>query len=254
MKMVTRSKGWMATVAAIAGLIWLASVVPAIAQIKFNPPKGIGAPGRRVPGGSRGEVCVPTTPPLTALVPQSNSGLTTVANPVLFFYVPKTAAPRLELTVLDEQLETVYRQRYQPSNQAGIVGLQLPQTILAPGKRYNWSFAIVCDPNDRTSDLVVEGAIQRVNDPILTRKLATASLQQKAALFAESGVWYDSLAALVELRSTRPTDAGLQADWEALLAAEGVVLTRLTRELTHAPLLQGPNAPKPLEATPLQTP
>lgn len=254
MKIITRSKGVIAAMAAIAGLIWLAPGVPAMAEIKFKPPKGIGAPGRRLPGGSRGETCVPKAPPLIALVPQSNSGLTTVANPILFFYIPKTTAPRLELTVVNEQSKKVYQQSYQPSNRAGVVGLRLPRNTLTVGEPYKWSFSIVCNPTDRTSDLIVAGAIQRVDDPILKRKLATAPLQQRATLYAEAGVWYDSLAALAELRSTRPTDARLEADWEALLAAEGVALTQLARELTQAPLLQGPNAPQPLKDASLQTP
>jgi hypothetical protein len=59
-------------------------------------------------------------------------------------------------------------------------------------------------------------------------------------LYANAGIWQDSIATLARLRTSRPNDPELKADWEALLKTEGTELA----EVVSAPFLQGEEAPQ----------
>ena len=52
--------------------------------------------------------------------------------------------------------------------------------------------------------------------------------RDRAAIYAASGIWYDSLATLVELRQKRLDDAALKNDWQSLL--ESVDLAKIAQE------------------------
>jgi hypothetical protein len=41
--------------------------------------------------------------------------------------------------------------------------------------------------------------------------------RDRTAIYATSGIWYDSLATLAELRQKRLDDAALKNDWQSLL-------------------------------------
>ncbi|MBD2019730.1 DUF928 domain-containing protein [Leptolyngbya sp. FACHB-36] len=225
---------WLTVLSMSLGLTLLTPPPPADARVKFVPPSGLGVPGRRVPGGSRGNDCISRGTPLTALVPQSNVGLTTSATPTVFFYLPRTSASMLELALRDSKTGTVYRNSYKTIAKSGVVGFRLP-TQLAVGRSYKWSFSIVCNPSDRSLNTFVEGSIQRVSAPQLLKRINQAPVPERVALFAQAGIWQDCLTALAELRRDRPADAKLKADWEALLSGTGVGLDQIVR--TQAPIV-----------------
>jgi hypothetical protein len=224
------------------GFSFLIPFTTAEAQIRFKAPEGLDAPGRRVAGGSRAPQernCSSGQNPLTALVPNSNIGLTTQANPTFFFYVPQTSAT-LELVLRDQDKE--YKQTYKSSQKAGIVSIPFNQAPLEVGKNYRWSFSIVCNPKERSKDKFVEGGIKRIKtEPQLASKLAAASPQERANLYAEAGIWQDSLASLAESLSSNPKNAAeLKTQWQALLTSKSVSLDNLVNE----PLLQGQQKPQ----------
>ncbi|MUG95302.1 DUF928 domain-containing protein [Scytonema sp. UIC 10036] len=233
------------SLAAVFGLSFLIPFTAAEARIRFNAPTNIGVPGRRVPAGSReNNSCLSGNKKLTAIVPQSNIGLTTVAKPVFFFYIPpQTSNATLELVVQDEN-KRFFKQTYKPSGKAGFVDLPLTATSLEVGKEYRWFLSVICDREKRSSDKVVRGAIKRIQpEPQLMAKIKNATSQERVALYAQAGIWQDSLATLAQLRFSRPHDAQLKADWETLLTAEGV---GLDPELVNEPLLKGQEAPQPI--------
>ncbi|MBE9007819.1 DUF928 domain-containing protein [Fortiea sp. LEGE XX443] len=232
-------------ISAIVGLTILSSLAPVQAQVNINLPN-IGAPGRRVPGGSRGVNCVAKNQYLTAIVPKSNLGLTTLDNPTLYFYIPENKAPEVELVLQDENEQEIYKQKYKPSGNAGVVGVSLPTNTLAKGQKYRWNFSIICNTQDRSLDKLVQGAIQRIDNPQLMSKLETASPQERLKLYAEAGIWQDTLDTLAQMRYSRPQDSALKADWVSLLMTKGV---EFDSQLAQAPLVQGKNVLQPINQT-----
>ncbi|MBD2436782.1 DUF928 domain-containing protein [Nostoc sp. FACHB-110] len=229
-------------ISGILGLSLLSSIAPAQAQIRIKLPN-LGVPGRRVPGGSRGENCVAKNQRLTALVPKSNLALTTVANPTLYFYIPENKATELELIIQDENDQEVYKQNYKPNGSAGVVGINLPNNTLATDKMYRWNFSIICNTQDRSLDKLVEGGIKRIENSSLMSKLEKASLQERLNIFAEAGIWQDVLDTLAQLRYSHPQDTVFKEDWESLLTSQGV---EFDQQLAQAPLVKEQNVMQPI--------
>ncbi|MBD2297028.1 MULTISPECIES: DUF928 domain-containing protein [Nostocales] len=234
------------TISAIVGLAIVSSLVPVQAEVKINLPDLGKGPGRRVPGGSRGVNCVAKNQNLTAIVPISNIGLTTVANPTLYFYIPENKAPEVELVVQDDNEQEVHKQKYKPNGNAGVVGVSLPDNTLAKGQKYRWNFSIICNTQDRSSDKLVQGTIQRVDNPQLMNKVDNASLPERLKLYADAGIWQDALNTLAQLRYSSPQDSALKADWVSLLTTEGV---KLDTEVAEAPLVPETNLLQPINQT-----
>lgn len=190
----------------------------ASAQTYIPPDRGL--PGRREGGGTRGN-CILSQPALTALVPQSNFGLTTQAHPTLFWYVPKTITNLVEFELRDEQDNVIYIQQMQLTNTGGIIQLQLPQeaqTTLEVGKRYHWYFAVICDPTDRSGDALTEGWIERTTlDASLVSQLEQTTGVERAVLYAQSGIWFDALDTLVDLQNTEADQTAVRNIWTELL-------------------------------------
>jgi hypothetical protein len=230
MKSLYKQRLWTKLLFIVFGLSFLIPFTTAEARITFKAPEGLEAPGRRVAGGSRApqdKICSTGQNPLTAVVPNSNVQLTTQENPNLFFYVPQTSAT-LELVLRDQEKE--YKQTYKPSEKGGIVSIPFNQASLELGKEYRWSFSIICNPKERSKDKFVEGAIKRVKTPPeLANKLTTASPQERANLYAEAGIWQDSLASLAQSVSSNPS-MELKAEWQALLTSKSVGLDNLVSE------------------------
>lgn len=187
--------------------------------------------------------CLQGKLPLTALIPESQLGLTTLSNPTLFFYVPQTTAPELELVVQNEAEKEVYIQKYKPSKKAGIISLRLPVNSLAINKQYKWKFSVICNPTDKSQNKVVAGLVQRVlPDRQLVKKIQQASRQERTGRYAAAGIWHDALANVAPLRYLLPNNQTIASDWEELLTAKGV---RLNQQIAQQPLIPSPEALQP---------
>jgi hypothetical protein len=243
MKTPVKHRFWSRSVTAILGLSFLIPLAAAEARITFKAPIGLGVPGRRVAGGSRSiepkeSQCVQNqNQHVVALVPKSNVVLTTEKNPVLFFYVPQTTAPQLELVVQDKS-QKFTKQTYTPSSKGGVIGIPLNKTSLEVGQEYRWFFSIVCNPKERSKDQEVEGVVQRVKiDPQLSAKLNSATPNERVNIYAQAGLWQNSVADLARLLSTHPNDANLKSDWQQLLTSEGVNLDQEVAGLANEPII-----------------
>lgn len=215
-----------------------------VSTVRFDPPPlpakaDRGAPsGRQQGGASRGLCPKVDKPPLTALVPSTQTtlgnkqgglpglttfesvwGLTATESLTLWFYVPYSLTPNLpiEFVLQDEQGEKVY-ETFVPVSEtsSGIVKFRVPSTTpLEMGKMYHWFFSINCVPGD---PVFVEGWVQRVApNSTLASQLQKATPRESIALYAANGYWYDALTTLAELRSANPRDATLSNDWVSLL-------------------------------------
>jgi hypothetical protein len=198
------------------------AAAPEAAQLPQYRPPLRGAPARTLGGGTRG---TRTAVVLSVLAPD-HVGLTTKARPTLYWYVSQTPTVPIELTLVDERKpDPVLEVRLPAVDRGGIHAVDLGKhgVDLDPGVTYDWSVALVVDAQQRSKDVVTTGAVKRVELPPATAaKLAAASPEQAAYLYAEAGVWYDAYAAIAARRAAAPADAKLEAEQAALLEQVGL--------------------------------
>ncbi|HEY9614109.1 DUF928 domain-containing protein [Allocoleopsis sp.] len=211
----------------------LAQAIPRRWQAKqYKPPSGIGAPTRTEGGGTRGSTannrCPIVGKSLTALVPGDRFGVTVAPYPTFFVYMPAASAPAsplpVEFELQDKDGNRIYKSIFKTSGKPGILSLTLPsQAGLPPltvGQDYKWLFSIICQPDERSGDITVDGWVRRVElNATLNNQLKQASPQQQVELYAGAEIWQDALATLVELRRKYPNDGAIAAAWQQLLSA-----------------------------------
>ncbi|UCE63444.1 MAG: DUF928 domain-containing protein [Nitrospirota bacterium] len=169
----------------------------------YKPPKGIGKPGGRVGGGTRGDESVT----LFALVPD-HLGLTINPQPTLYWYLSEPAPYPLILTVNEDTrakpiLETILG----APPKAGIYSVPLKafDITLEMDTEYQWFVSLTMDPNSQSKDIVAGGMIKRiVPSEELRQKLKNARPEQVTAIYSEEGLWYDALASISNLCETSP--------------------------------------------------
>jgi len=170
---------------------------------------------------------------LTALVPKNKIGHTVSDYPTFFFYLPQTDAELAEFILEDESGNQIYRQDLPIKNVSGVIGVSIPANTNVPplevGKKYTWVFSLVCDPEDRSSDLLESGVVRRVElSAEILRELENADPRLKTVIYAENGIWQDALGTLAAARRANPNDTDLAADWESLL--DSVTLGAIAKE------------------------
>lgn len=218
------------TIAVAGNIMWSAIADNSASAQKFVP-KNRGLPGRREGGGTRG-ACLNSKGNLTAVMPISNSGLTTSSHPTFSWYVPETEPTMAEFVLLDRNDQEIYQTTFQVTGKAGIMSLTLPTTTTMPtlkaDQQYRWKFAIACDNSDASNDMMTEGWVERVTPSReLQAKLVGKSPAEQASLYAAEGIWYDAVQILADLRRSQPTSA-TQANWQNLL--QSVELNSLVTE------------------------
>lgn len=195
-------------------------------NVNFQPPN-VTAPGGRQGGTHRGSKLCPAGLSITPLVPPTNIGLTLTESPTIFVYVPQTSA-EIEFTLLTENEDKVVYEKTFKVDKSGIVGINIPASgdnnkSLEVGKRYVWSFSMVCEPDDRSADSVVKGFVQRIApQPTLKSDLANPDPMTRLNVYAKNGIWYETLATLAQMRRQTPGDARLTAKWTQLLQSQGL--------------------------------
>lgn len=231
--------------AGLLGLVSLCATLPAQAQIptelSFQAPP-VGSPGNREAGSGRSDTCADLTEQagLTAIVPETNVGLTTQASPQLFAYIPTNNAAFAELRLLKESTgEDVYISEVSMpaattpgfAHKASILSLTLPATVaLEPGENYLWALMLVCNDTNRAEDIVVTAVVQRADSDYLSTlstevsdqlsALDSASAGEKLTLYSSAGLWQDLLAQLSTLATADPATYG--SVWSDLLTSQGL--------------------------------
>jgi hypothetical protein len=166
---------------------------------------------------------------LTALIPNSNIGITLATQPTFFFYIPDVDLEGVEgeFILRDEQDELVYKKVIPLKEGDSIIRVELSDSPSLPSlkvdKSYYWVFSLLLDKVDRSSNANVAGWIKRIEpNSALKQKLETASSQQQPVIYATNGIWYEALASLAKLRCTSPNNATILSDWESLLQQVGL--------------------------------
>lgn len=211
--------------ASLAVLIAFSTGLPAIANNTGEIQPGL--PTRRSGGGRRG-LDTSEVPTLTALIPESRLGLTSLPRPTLYFYVPEVKhIEAIELVFRDQDDRLIYDTFLSPLDQAGIVAINLSEfdnfPALKVGQNYHWYFSVLVDKDNRSRDMVVEGWIKRVKlEPTLSQKLEIASSAEQLQLYLSNDLWYDSLNQLVTLQNFYPDDRALSTRWIQFMDSVGL--------------------------------
>lgn len=164
----------------------------------YRPPKGIGAPGGRVGGGSRGQEVLT----LFALVPD-HLGLTIQEQPTLYWYLSKKSPYPVVLTINDKnRVKPIVETILTTAPEAGIhsTPLQEIDIRLELEREYQWFVNLSVDPENPSKNIVAGGRIQRIQPREgLLRRLRDAKPEQQTAIYSEAGLWYDALASISDL-------------------------------------------------------
>lgn len=197
---------------------------------EYKPPKR-GAPVARVGGGTRG-VGIDSSSRLCVVTPDDHVGLAAKSQPVLFWYLSKLPPGKpslnikIEFTINEEgsvnplkevNLGRIDKPGFYRINLSDI-GISLQQ-----GMEYDWSIAIVFDPEQRSKDIVATSSIKRVainND--VKEKLATATKREAVKIYAEEGLWYDALAEIDDAIAANPNDDSILEARESLIKQVGL--------------------------------
>jgi hypothetical protein len=216
------------TIGCILSLNTLGLAIPPVQAVEFTSPDAE-PPARRVGGGVRGnleaaQTCVTDTQKeLTALLPKTEVSLTTQGYPMFFWYVPPTSPAMIEFDLIDDSNgDIIYQSKIKTDGEVGIISLSLPENTSLPpleiGKDYYWSFTILCDRLNWQVNPSVEGLIRRVEPSAnLVQALNQASGMERVRLYAQAGIWHDTIAELATLRRSNPNDGQLMAEWAELL-------------------------------------
>lgn len=174
--------------------------------------------GTQVAAGTYGpEACPDIEPSLTAFVPgdgktkTSFRSTTAKSEPTFWFYIPSPSNSQLSAEFRLVNYNTgkdIHNQTYniQPTDRAQTDIFQIrlsPEVLKEFNTNYYWSFRIICNPNQRDLDLLVDGHITRVqekNECDLSRVPAREPediFDAKAICYAQQGLWHETLTTLI---------------------------------------------------------
>ena len=196
-----------------------------IAQAFKSPNRG--APPPAGGGGTRG-TCEqdPEDAYYVPVSPIGQVGLTVSEYPTFFIYVPEAPARTIQLSILarkDENTEEpVTSVTFRTPRKAGIITISIPpnpKNGLKVGQQYRWEMEIVCNRIDRSGNAAMEGFIERVSQDQIGVNLANAKDADLPTIYANQGIWYESLASAIKLRASNPNNSKLMADWEKLITS-----------------------------------
>ncbi|BAY26689.1 hypothetical protein NIES2100_65050 [Calothrix sp. NIES-2100] len=202
--------------------IWM---TPTVAGVTFKPP-GAQAPKRSSGGASRdGNICgfatqTTTSPTVTPLIPATNIGFTVAEHPTILVYIPTTTAKTGFFTLQTEDSKYSYQTTLSLPEKPGVMEVKIPTSVpaLKTGKNYKWSLVIICTEELEPDSPWVSGWIRRVEpNSSLTSQLNKPVSLDLISQLAETGIWYDSLSNLAQLRRSQPNNQALTEAWEALL-------------------------------------
>ncbi len=208
-----------------------AIAIPYKVSINFKVPKR-GAPRSTAGGASRGSCLLdssrlPGAKMLTPLVPPTRLGLTVADHPSFFVYVPQSSAQTAGFLLLsDDDTEVVYETTFALPTQGGIVRFDLPADApaLQVGKQYHWFVTTLCDATTGLSGSpTVEGWVERSTpDSSLTKTLQKTLPGNRPTVYAEAGIWHETLSTLADLQQTNPRNSKFLNDWRDLLQSAGL--------------------------------
>jgi len=197
---------------------------PAAGRPVVYKPPNIGKPAQTVGGGSRGSS--DKVPVLFVVVPD-HVGQTVSSQPSLFYFIDQVPDPsiRVEFTLLDEDgTEPLVAKILPTPKSAGVHRIRLTDgdAQLQTGTEYEWSVALILDPDQRSKDIVATGWIDRVEGSQNLMARLESDTSRPAAVYAEEGLWYDAISALSDEIDQNPSDPRLRQQRQDLMRQVGL--------------------------------
>jgi hypothetical protein len=192
-------------------------------QLLYKPPL-LGAPKLRIGGGGRG-VADHAHPVLQVLAPKQ-SGLTTMAQPTLYWYLDRATPHTVEITIMEEMgVSPLVRELLAGPVPAGLHAFRLAtqDKRLELDKDYEWFVAIIPEPAQRSKDIISSGGLALI--PVSTAlhdQLQVAKTDELGLLYAGAGLWYDAINALAEGQNRGPKQAVLRGQFTSILQQEEI--------------------------------
>ena len=182
-----------------------------------------GAPVARVGGGTRG---TGDDLPYVSVVTPEDTAYTSSPQPVLYWYLSEPVDTRFEFALInDNEIEPILEITSDREMHEGLNFLDMAEhgVLLKPGVIYQWSVALVEQPEKRSSDIVSSGTIELVELTGDQRAaLAQADAEESVFIFAREGYWYDAFAGLSRLIDANPGNQRLIGQRTALLRQVGL--------------------------------
>jgi hypothetical protein len=219
-------------------------------DLNFIPPEEDNSPESSNGGASRGtqsDVCPQdrnrelSGPSLTAVLPASDQGLTVSGHPTFLVYVPQTSAGQARFIIQDDNNPDLVTEIYETTfdlpksltETGGLVPIEMPknQAELEMGKTYTYYATLICSPGDGGGINYDRGFVTRIEMPdniALVEQNSELSpeqaLWQQTMLYAESGIWLDTVNSLVALMEYEPNNKDLENQWMSLMRSDFVNL------------------------------
>jgi hypothetical protein len=199
---------------------------PTVAQAvpTYRPPLR-GAPASRIGGAHRGTEGADWT--LLVLAPE-HTGLTTAAQPALYWYTSKPVTQPVEITLIARgAIDPILERKVSGPVGVGVHRVPLADwgVFLEPDVEYQWFVSVIMDPTQRSKDVTAGATIRRVAaDPHTQARLQGASSDTLAFVYAEEGLWYDAVDALSRRADAGPTAAAARQQRRALVEQVGLKL------------------------------
>ncbi len=215
---------------------------PRLAQNKNNtlgdPPSNGGVGGNGT--GSRGQCA--TEASLQSLTPTNGIGVVMQDSAAgLYFFIPKGSVrpdessandmgqrsrgieETITFRISDMSTDDVIYTSKLTLNLPTLLNIDLtkanPPITLTAGQTYKWELTLNCDLTEMVDEYPrVSGLMRKIdNEPDFLAESETVAMVDRPLFFADMGLQYDAIAALIELIQTEPDNPNIEAIWQELL-------------------------------------
>lgn len=170
----------------------------------------------------------PIAPPVQSseeLDPDEDSPVdyTVSAHPTIFIRVPDLPEATVKFTLQnEEETEDLYATQFELDGaENGIVGIHIPTSSpsLEIGQKYVWKvlFSSPCEERSSNFRLATNSWIERVEPQGSLTSVSQVPLRDRPDLYAEAGIWQETISSLAELRMQNSSDASLNENWSSLM-------------------------------------
>ncbi len=146
------------------------------------------------------------SPKLMPIVPNSNFALTISDRPSFWVYLPQTSAKKVILSIKEAGVNPHWQQSVSLTGEVGMISIPLSDDApaLEIGKNYQWAVILVCGNRPNPNDPVVASWIKRIDESQISkrRSINYSTELEKAADYAQQGIWYDALDILAAAKNS----------------------------------------------------
>lgn len=202
---------------------------PALAKsFQYVPPNPRLLLMRTTGGGARGG-CLKSTPvSISLLVPNDHVGQTASERPTFSWYVsnPTSESVPMQFALVEPGVAQPLLVKSLKADKTGLVQLELSKNApeLQPEKKYRWTVSLTCNAQRPSENVYAMGWVKRVTATANQAKAITesGSDNERALVYAQSGLWYDALTTMSKAYQANPQDPSTFESFVSLLDEVGL--------------------------------